>query len=83
MVEVMRRRDYPGSPLTIEETLEPGDNYDRFIASYLSDGNKIYALLTVPHGARPATGWPIIVFIIFVVAPLAVLLYLLFRGKKK
>lgn len=62
MVEVMRRRDYPGSPLTIEETLEPGDNYDRFIASYLSDGNKIYALLTVPHGARPATGWPIIVF---------------------
>ena len=62
MVEVMRRRDYPGSALTIEQTLEPGDNYNRTIASYLSDGNKIYALLTVPTGRLPDSGWPIIVF---------------------
>lgn len=62
MVEVMRRRDYPGSALTIEQTLDPGDNYDRYIASYLSDGNKIYALLTVPNSLRPESGWPIIVF---------------------
>ena len=62
MVEVMRRRDYPGSELVIEETLEPGENYDRYIASYLSDGYKIYALLTVPWGAPPPTGWPVIVF---------------------
>ena len=50
MIEVMRRRDYPGSELTIERKLEPGENYDRAIASYLSDGNRIYALLTVPWG---------------------------------
>ncbi len=62
MIDVLRRRDYPGSELTIERTLEPGDNYDRTIASYLSDGHKIYALLTVPRGFRPETGWPIIVF---------------------
>ena len=62
MIEVMRRRDYPGSELIVEETLEPGENYDRFIASYLSDGNKIYALLTVPWGAPPPTGWPVIIF---------------------
>jgi dipeptidyl aminopeptidase/acylaminoacyl peptidase len=62
MIDVLRRRDYPGSPLTIEQTLEPGDNYNRYVASYLSDGNKIYALLTVPNGLRPDSGWPIIVF---------------------
>ena len=32
MVEVMRRGDYPGSELIIEQTLDPGDNYDRYIA---------------------------------------------------
>ena len=62
MIDVMRRRDYPGSELIIERTLEPGENYDRTIASYLSDGNRIYALLTVPWGAPPPTGWPVIIF---------------------
>ncbi len=62
MIEQMRRQTYPGSDITIEETLEPGDNYDRYLASYLSDGNKIYALLTVPRGEQPATGWPAIIF---------------------
>ena len=62
MIEVMRRQSYPGSELTIERTLEPGENYDRFIASYLSEGNRIYALLTVPWGAPPPTGWPVIIF---------------------
>ena len=62
MIEVMRRRDYPGSELTIEETLSPGENYDRFIASYLSDGNRINALLTVPWGVPPPSGWPVLIF---------------------
>ena len=58
----MRQREYPGSDITIEETLQPGSNYSRYIASYQSEGLKIYALLTVPNGERPATGWPVIVF---------------------
>ncbi len=62
MIEVMRRQSYPGSELTIERTLEPGENYDRYIASYLSEGNRIYALLTVPWGAPPPSGWPVILF---------------------
>ncbi len=62
MVETMRRQSYPGSEITLEETLEPGANYDRYIASYLSEGYKIYALLTVPRGEAPATGWPVIIF---------------------
>ena len=63
MIELMRQRTYPGSAPTIESKLEPGYNYDRYIASYLSEGLKIYALLTVPRGQKPATGWPVIVFI--------------------
>ena len=62
MIEQMRQQDYPGSEVTIEETLEPGPNYDRYLASYLSEGNKIYALLTVPQGEIPDSGWPVIIF---------------------
>ena len=62
MIEVMRQGSYPGSELTFEETLEPGVNYDRYIVSYLSEGNKIFALLTIPWGQTPPTGWPVIIF---------------------
>jgi dipeptidyl aminopeptidase/acylaminoacyl peptidase len=69
-IEYMRKQEYPGSEITIEQTLPPGSNYSRYIASYKSDGLKIYALLTVPDGnpsassgqVKPATGWPVIVF---------------------
>ncbi len=62
MIEAMRRLEYPGSDIVIEKELEAGANYRRYYASYLSEGLKIYALLTVPNGERPATGWPVIVF---------------------
>ncbi len=52
----------PGSEISIEETLEPGPNYARYIASYRSEGLKIFALMTVPFGEKPDTGWPVIVF---------------------
>jgi dipeptidyl aminopeptidase/acylaminoacyl peptidase len=58
----MRQTPYPGSQIVIEETLEAGANYSRYIASYLSEGYKIYALLTIPYGEMPPTGWPAIVF---------------------
>jgi dipeptidyl aminopeptidase/acylaminoacyl peptidase len=61
-IRAMRQRSYPGSDITIEETLEPGSNYQRYIASYQSDGLKIYALLTIPNGEAPPSGWPAIVF---------------------
>lgn len=58
----MRARDYPGSDLVVEQDLPSGASYRRQLVSYLSDGLKIYALLTIPNGERPATGWPIVVF---------------------
>ncbi len=62
MIESLRQQAYPGSEITIEETLDPGSNYDRYIASYLSEGNKIYALLTVPQGEKSESGWPVVIF---------------------
>jgi len=61
-IESMRKREYPGSDIVIEQTLPPGLNYNRYIASYKSDGLKIYALLTVPQWRKPAKGWPVIIF---------------------
>lgn len=46
----------------IEETLANGSNYTRAIASYESEGNKIYGLLTVPTEEMPEGGYPAIVF---------------------
>ena len=57
-----RKKAYPGSDLKIEQTLADGSNYHQYIASYMSDGLKIYGLLTVPIGQKPATGWPVIIF---------------------
>ena len=61
-IEEMRRKEYPGSDITIEETLTPGSNYSRYIVSYRSEGLRIYALMTVPTGAKPEAGWPVVVF---------------------
>lgn len=58
----MRKKEYPGSEITIEEELNPGSNYRQYLASYKSEGLKIYALLTVPQGDPPVGGWPVIVF---------------------
>lgn len=62
MIPVMRSQEYPGSEIVFEETLAPGVNYDRYIISYQSEGNKIYALFTVPWGTPPESGWPVILF---------------------
>jgi dipeptidyl aminopeptidase/acylaminoacyl peptidase len=61
-IDYMRRQSYPGSDITIEQELPNGSNYKQYIVSYLSQGYKIDALLTVPIGQKPATGWPVIVF---------------------
>lgn len=61
-IEAMRQREYPGSEITIVEELDRGPNYSRYYAYYLSEGLKIYALLTIPDGETPPGGWPAIVF---------------------
>lgn len=58
----MRAGEYPGSDIVIEQELDPGVGYRRYYVSYMSEGLKIYALMTVPNGERPITGWPVIIF---------------------
>ncbi len=55
-IQSLRNGKYNGSDIVIEQTLEPGSNYKRYIASYKSEGLKIYALLTVPSGENPPAG---------------------------
>ncbi len=59
-ISVMRAKSYPGSDIVLEQTLAPGSGYNRYIASYQSDGLKLFGLLTVPTGSKPAAGWPVI-----------------------
>lgn len=61
-IELMRKGNYPGSEIKIEETLPAAFKYDQYIVSYLSEGLRINALLTVPKGEKPSSGWPVIVF---------------------
>ncbi|PNY82008.1 alpha/beta hydrolase family protein [Deinococcus koreensis] len=61
-IQALRARTYPGSALTVRQTLRAGVNYSRQVVSYQSDGLRIDALLTVPRGTPPQGGWPAIVF---------------------
>jgi len=61
-IDALRKREYAGSDLIIEQTLASGTNFERFIASYKSDGLKIFGLLTIPNGEMPEGGWPAIIF---------------------
>jgi dipeptidyl aminopeptidase/acylaminoacyl peptidase len=57
-----RLGSFPGSDITIERELGAGSNYRRYYASYLSEGLRIFGLLTIPNGEIPDGGWPAIVF---------------------
>jgi len=61
-IAVMRQKTYPGSDLKIEQTLADGSNYHQYIASYISEGLKIFGLLTVPEAEKPKNGWPAVIF---------------------
>ena len=61
-IKSLRNREYPGSEIVVEQVLTDGSNYKRFIASYKSDGLKIFGLLTVPSDEQPEGGWPAIIF---------------------
>jgi dipeptidyl aminopeptidase/acylaminoacyl peptidase len=61
-IEALRQGEYLGSDMVIEQTLGSGSNYQRYIASYKSEGLKIFGLLTVPIGKPTEGGWPVVIF---------------------
>lgn len=65
----MRRGNYPGSEIVIEKEMESGVNYRRYYAYYLSEGLKIYGLLTIPMAQIPEGGYPALVFLHGYIAP--------------
>jgi fermentation-respiration switch protein FrsA (DUF1100 family) len=61
-IKYLRALEITGSDITFEQQLANGPNYYQYLASYISEGNKIYGLLTVPFGDPPAGGFKAIVF---------------------
>lgn len=61
-IDYLRSLEITSEEVKIEEELVGGNNYKRYIASYLSEGNKVYGLLTVPDEKMPIGGFPAIVF---------------------
>ena len=61
-IPALRERTYH-SHLNVEKLLETGPNYRAYLASYDSDGARVYGLLTLPTGVRPAAGWPAIILL--------------------
>jgi len=61
-IAALRSMEIQGSEVLLEQALEAGENYSRYIASYTSEGNKIYGLLTIPFGDVPEGGFKAVVF---------------------
>lgn len=61
-IEALRNEKLTDGDLVIEEEIGSGSNYRRYIASYDSEGNKNYGLLTVPTGEKSEEGFPLIIF---------------------
>lgn len=51
-----------GSEITFETRLTSGPNFHRHLVSYISEGLKIYGLLTIPFEEPPESGYKAIVF---------------------
>ncbi|MEK9178910.1 MAG: alpha/beta fold hydrolase, partial [Patescibacteria group bacterium] len=61
-VDYLRSVEIKSKAPTFESEIPEGGNYKQYIASYLSEGNKVYGLLTVPTSTMPKDGFPAIVF---------------------
>ena len=61
-VQYLRDLEIRGSEITFEQELAPRSNFSQHIVSYISDGNKIYGLLTIPSVEPPEGGFKAIVF---------------------
>lgn len=61
-IDYLRNLEITGSEITFERTLNDGINYHTYLASYISEGSKIYGVLTIPFGDPPEGGFKAIVF---------------------
>jgi len=61
-VKYLRELEINSSEFVFHERLSSGYNYARHLVSYISEGNKIYGLLTMPFAEPPEGGFKAIVF---------------------
>jgi len=61
-IDYLRDLEIEGSEIIFETQLANGSNYFQYIASYLSEGNRIRGLMTIPFGVAPEGGFKAIVF---------------------
>lgn len=52
---------YPGSSITVEQDLGIQNAVHVYIISYLSEGLKIYATMSVPGTPKPTAGYPVVI----------------------
>jgi len=61
-IQYLRDLEISGSEITFEDKLADRSNYHQQLVSYISEGNKIYGLLTIPFVEPPEGGFKAIVF---------------------
>jgi uncharacterized protein len=61
-IKKLRDKKIESDKYVVEQKLANGSNYERFIVSYLSEGEKVFGLLTVPFESKPEKGFPAIIF---------------------
>ncbi len=61
-IDYLRLIKFESKAPSIGKELSEGTNYKRYIASYDSQGNEIFGLLTIPKENPPEGGFPAIVF---------------------
>jgi dipeptidyl aminopeptidase/acylaminoacyl peptidase len=61
-INYLRELEINSSEIVFHERLSPGYSYARHLVSYISEGNKIYGLLTIPFAEPPEGGFKAIVF---------------------
>jgi fermentation-respiration switch protein FrsA (DUF1100 family) len=61
-IKYLQELEITGSEINFEEELADRSNYHQHLISYISEGNKIYGLLTIPFAEPQEGGYKAIVF---------------------
>jgi len=61
-IEALRKLELSPTEVVEEERIGSESRYQKSIVSYMSEGNKVFALLGLPKGEAPTLGWPVIIF---------------------
>ena len=61
-IQHLRDMEISGSEIVFEQRLADRSNYHQHLVSYISEGNKIFGLLTIPFAEPPEGGYKAVVF---------------------